>query len=356
MKFAHLMTFQKPPQGLEDLHAKATAYAALTPRLRTAFLEECEFEARGCIQNTNQEANEVLQYIRDTNIGALNTQRENTYSNILTSQQNRTNILNAKKSSGLQRQASSKNDSLSDFVNAKKIPDKLAPLKNLNQFDSLKHVFLTQPETALPFKFRILSRANEIYGANNWSTRLANTPENFYDLLMGSADDEYHSDFEPVQNTFLQGTAGNFVCDKMFAVPDGYNYATGSAPMAAVGAFAFENITDQDIEKSINFGLSSYNFAAVFLKTEEWTPLFQSTSNISHESVRTADFVVPAHQAATLLLVSTPYHYLYSSSRGRDTTTTYQSHLVQFLQWDLFGVREMLGSDLIWAQLLGEVL
>jgi hypothetical protein len=356
MKFANLMSFQKPPQGLEDLHAKATTYAALTPRLRTVFLEECEIEAKECIQNTKQDANKVLQYTCNINIGTLNIQRENTYSAILTLQQNRTNILNAKKSSGLQRQASSKNDSLSDFVKAKTIPDKLAPLKNLNQFDSLKHVFLTQPETALPFKFRILSRANEIYGANNWGTRLANTPENFYDLLMGSADDEYHSDLEPVQNTFLQGAAGNFVCNKIFAVPDGYSYATGSAPMAAVGAFAFENITDQDIEKSIKFGLSSYNFAAVYLKTNEWTPLFQSTSNINHDSVRTADFVLPAHQTATILLVATPYHYLYSSSRGRDAPTTYQSHLVQFLQWDLFGVREMLGSDLVWAQLLGEVL
>jgi hypothetical protein len=350
------MTFQKPPQSLEELQAKAAAYAALTPRLRTAFLKECEVEARECIQNTKQEANEVLQYTLSTNVNALNTQQENTHSDIQNAQQNRANILNTKKASGLQRQASSKNDFLSDFIKAKTIPDKLAPLKNLNQFDSLKHVFRAQPETALPFKFRILSRANEIYGANNWSTRLANTPENFYDLLMGSADDEYHSDFEPVQNTFLQGAAGNFVCDKMFAVPDGYNQATGSAPMAAVGAFAFENITDQNIERSIKFGLSSYNFAAVYLKIDEWTPLFQSTSNISHDSVRTADFVVPAHQTATILLVSTPYHYLYSSSRGRDTTTTYQSHLVQFLQWDLFGVREMLGSDLIWAQLLGEVL
>jgi hypothetical protein len=354
MKFANLRTFQKPPQGLEDLHAKATAYAALTPRLRTAFLEECEVEAKECIQNTNQEASEALQYACNTNIGVLNTRQENTYSNILTSQQNRANILNTKKSSGLQRQSFNKNNALSEFVNAKKIPDKLAPLKNLNQFDSLKHVFLTQPETALPFKFRILSRANEIYGANNWGTRLANTAENFYDLLMGTVEDEYHSDLEPVQNTFLQGATGNFICNKMFAVPDGYNHATGSAPMAAIGAFTFENITDQDIERSINFGLSSYNFAAVYLKTDEWTPLFQSTSNISHDSARTADFVVPAHQTATLLLVSTPYYYLYSL-RGRDGTT-YQSHLVQFLQWNLFGVREMLGTELRWIQLLGKKL
>jgi hypothetical protein len=166
---------------------------------------------------------------------------------------------------------------------------------------------------------------------------------------MGFADDEYHSDFEPMQNTFLQGAAGNFVCNKMLAAPSGYNSATGTAPMSAVGAFSFANTTDQDIERSIKFGLSSYNFAAVFLKTDEWTPLFQSTSNLNHTSVMSADFIVPVHQTATILIISTPYYYRYSYS-NRDGTT-YQSHLVQFLQWDLFNVREMLGNDLIWRAL-----
>jgi hypothetical protein len=157
---------------------------------------------------------------------------------------------------------------------------------------------------------------------------------------------------EPVQNCFLQGAAGDFVCNKMFAAPYGYNNATGTAPMCAVGAFALKNMTAEDLPRSIQFGLSSYKFSAVYLKINEWTPLFQSTSNLHHADIMTADFVVPANKTATILLVSTPDHYRHST-RGRDETI-YQSHLVQFLQWNLFNVREMLGDELTWVQLLGE--
>jgi hypothetical protein len=62
-----------------------------------------------------------------------------------------------------------------------------------------------------------------------------------------------------------------------------------------------------------------------------------------------ADFVVPTGQTATILLISTPYYYRYSYT-GRDGTT-YQSHLMQFLQWNLFGVRETLGDNLVWRPL-----
>jgi formylglycine-generating enzyme required for sulfatase activity len=63
----------------------------------------------------------------------------------------------------------------------------------------------------------------------------------------------------------------------------------------------------------------------------------------------TADFVIPANQTATILLVSTPYYYWYSGSRGSGA----QTHLLQFLQWNVFGIREMLGDVLEWTQLLG---
>jgi hypothetical protein len=350
VKFADLLQFQKMPQTLEELHAKATAYAALNPRLRTEFLEECEIDAKECIRNKSKDANENLQYTYNIGADELSAKKTNACSDIFNMQVNCENTLQIKKSGGLSRQTFDKNNALSDFVNAATIPDRLAQIQSTNQFDSLKRALTPYPETALPFRFRILSRANESYGTNNWTTKLANTPENFYDLLMGTADDEYHSDFEPIQNTFLQGTAGNFVCNKMLAAPSGYNSATGTAPMAAVGAFSFVNITNQDVERSIKFGLSSYNFAAVFLKTDEWTPLFQATGTTTHSSVMSADFVVPAGQPATLLLVSTPYYYRYSYS-GRDIPTTYQSHIVQFLQWDLFNMREMLGDILIWRPL-----
>jgi hypothetical protein len=346
VKFADLLQFQKPPQNLKELHAKATAYAALTPRLRTEFLEECEVDAKEIIQLQSQTFESNLQNTYNIGVNSVIFKKMNTCSDIFEAQIDCENILTTKKSSGVQKQSFNKNNALSDFANATIIPDKLTPLQNVNQFDSLKQILTPHSKTALPFRFRILSRANEAYGANNWSTKLANTSENFYDLLMGTTEDEYHSDFEPVQNTFLQGTAGNFICTKIFAAPSGYNIATGTAPMAAVGAFSFKNITDQDVERSLKFGLSTYNFAAVFLKTDEWTPLFQSTSNLYHSSVMSSDFVVPANQTATILLVSTPYYYKYSTN----------SHIVQFLQWNLFGIREMLGTELLWTQLLEEAL
>jgi hypothetical protein len=349
VKFADLLQFQKMPQTLEELHAKATAYAALNPRLRTEFLNECEVDAKECIRNKSQSSESNLQYTYNIDVDSLNFQKTIACSDIFNAQVNCENTLQIKKSGGLSRQTFDKNEALSDFANAATIPNRRVQLQSTNQFDSLKRALTPYPETALPFRFRILSRANETYGTNNWTTKLANTPENFYDLLIGTTDDEYHSDFEPVQNTFLQGAAGNFVCNKMLAAPYGYNSATGTAPMAAVGAFSFENITNQDVERSIKFGLSSYNFAAVFLKTDECTPLFQATGTTTHTSVMSADFVVPAGQTAIILLVSTPYYYRYSYS-GRDGTT-YQSHLMQFLQWDLFNVREMLGNDLIWRPL-----
>jgi hypothetical protein len=351
VKFADLLQFQKTPQSLEELHAKATAYAALKPRLRSEFLEECEFETKELLLNKVQDANENLQHTHNIGVDELNAQKVDACTDIFSTQLDSENTLQIKKSKGLHRQFFSKNNALSDFAKTATI-NRLEPLQSANQFDSLIDALGPHPQTALPLKFRILSRANEIYDANNWATKLDDTPENFFELLMGTAADEYHSDLEPVQNCFLQGATGDFVCNKIFAAPDGYNGATGTAPMCAVGAFALKNTTAEDLPRSISFGLSSYKFSTVYLKTDVWTPLFQSTSNIHRTATMTADFVVPANQTATILLVSTPYHYLHST-RGGDGTI-YQSHLVQFLQWNLFGVREMLGDDLVWAQLLGE--
>jgi hypothetical protein len=348
MKFAALLSFQKPPQSLEELHAKVTAIAALTPRSRTDFLEECEAEAKELISWQNQTSNEYLCDSYNICVNSIATLRSTSCIDILNVQGIYENILISKKNNDLQQQVNSKNDALFNFAEATKLSDVLAPLQSATQYDSLAEALATRPKTALPLRFRILSRANESYGANNWTTKLSNTAANFYDLLMGTAADEYHSDFEPTQTPFLQGAAGNFVCNKMFAELYGYNGATSTAPMAAVGAFALENTTNEDQSRSIKFGLSSYNFAAVFLKAQllgvdDWTHLFQTTSNLNHTSVMTADFVVPANQTATILLVSTPYYYRYYSG------SAYNSHVVQFLQWNLFNVREMLGNELAWV-------
>jgi hypothetical protein len=341
--FADLLSFQKPPQSLEELHAKITAVAALTPSSRTDFLEECEAKAKelikGLSQNSENDVQDTYNMYSDE-ITTLKTQLHTSISNV---QNNSLNTLQARQTSGLQQQNNGKDGALSDFTDAMAIPDVLTPLKSATQYDSLTDAVATIPKAALPLRFRILSRANEIYGANNWGTVLPNTAENFYDLLIGTADDVYHSDFEPVQDCFLQGATGDFVCNRMCTELYDYSNANGTAPMAAVGAFAVENTTNEDQSRSINFGLSSYNFASVFLKTDVWTPLFQATSNTYHSSVMTADFVIPANQTATILLVSTPYYYWYSGSRSSPA----QTHLLQFLQWNIFGIREMLGDELI---------
>jgi hypothetical protein len=62
VKFADLLQFQKSPQSLDELHAKATAYAALNPRLRTEFLEECEIDAKKLITGHSKNSNDDLQY------------------------------------------------------------------------------------------------------------------------------------------------------------------------------------------------------------------------------------------------------------------------------------------------------
>jgi hypothetical protein len=343
VKFADLLQFQKPPQNLEDLHEKATAYAALTPRLRTEFLEECEIEAKNFIEDENNKTKNTLHNASNANIDDLNSQKINACTDIFEEQVEGENALEIKKSGGLQRQVGAKNFVLENFEKTAAIPDVLTPIQSANQVESLKCELAPYPQTALPLRFRILSRANENYGANNWTENLENTAENFYDLLTGNAEYTYHSDLEPAQTLFLQGAAGNFICNKMFSAPHGYSNAIGTAPMAAVCAFSFKNITEVEQMKSISFALSSYNFAGVFLKTETWTPLFQATGNGIHDEIMTADFIVPANQTATILLVSTPYYYRFGTLRAGNL----QSHIVQFLQMNVFNVREMLGNELV---------
>jgi hypothetical protein len=123
MKFADLLSFQKIPQTLEELHAKTTAYAALNPRLRTEFLEECEVDAKECIQNKSQSSESNLQYTYNIGVDSLNFQKTIACSDIFNAQVNCENTSQIKKSGGLSRQTFDKNDALSDFVNAAAIPN-----------------------------------------------------------------------------------------------------------------------------------------------------------------------------------------------------------------------------------------
>ncbi|GHS94467.1 hypothetical protein AGMMS49949_08330 [Alphaproteobacteria bacterium] len=339
MKFSDLLHMQHPMPSLEDLHATALSWAALNPRSRTECVETCESEAKIFLHNQMQESTAFLQNTSETHETALNAQKNQACVSLFEAQGDAQNTLQIKKSQSFQRRKTTKAAALEDFIEKAQIPPVLEALQDINQYAPITQALWSRPPTSLPFSFRILSRANELYGLNNWSTKLSPEAENFYALLTGNAEDVYHSDFEPAHNPFLQGETGSFVCPTLLSPPYGYNGATGTAPMAACGAFSLKNTTSEDQSRSFYFALSSYNFAAVFLKTDAWTTLFQTTSNLIHSNVMSADFTIPAAQTATILLVSTPYYYRYSTN----------AYIVQFLQWGLFNVRSLLTDGLEWV-------
>jgi hypothetical protein len=350
MKFADLLSLQKPPQN--QIIGRATAIAALNPRSRMDFSEECELDAKDLISKQSVNSTKNLQNVYNIYINKINTQKTQTCIDVFETSIEHCNALQIKKSKGLHKQKNSQNKALEKLISTKlsvvsDASDSLLPLKATNQFESLTDVIRGAPKTALPFRFRILTRANYAYGENNWSEALPNdwvpnTAENFYDLLIGNAPDTYHSDFEPVQTQFLQGSTGSFLRTQLFSIP-----TPPTIPMAAVGAFSLKNISTQVQVGSIQFDLSCGNFSAVFLKIDAWTQLFQTTTNsptqlLGNTGIQTATFTVPAGQMATIMLVSTPY-LGYFAHYGSEL------HDLQFLQWGVFNVREMFTNNNNWA-------
>jgi hypothetical protein len=167
VNFSDLLQFQKTPQTLEELHAKAIAYAALNPRLRTEFLNECEDDAKELIASRKQNSNDDLNDTYNICVSEIADLKTQSCTSIFDLQNDCQDTLLEKRTNGLQKQASDKNDALSEFMSATQFPDVLFPLQATNQFDSLTNALLPRPQTSLPFRFRILSRANESYGTNN---------------------------------------------------------------------------------------------------------------------------------------------------------------------------------------------
>jgi hypothetical protein len=153
MKFADLMSFQKKPQTLNELHAKATAYNALTPKLRTEFLEECEIEAKEFVQKQSESSNQKLQHTYNISIEKLNIQETNIYSEISAAQENHKNALQSRRSAILQQQQQTKNSALSDLNMMGQVPDALAGIQSVNQYNPLTQAFLPRSATSLPFRF-----------------------------------------------------------------------------------------------------------------------------------------------------------------------------------------------------------
>lgn len=364
MRFADLLKLCQvaaPPAApavpLERVHAQAVSKQALNPRSRTEPLLGYAQQARKLWMGQWEAAH---QQVHTTGAAHLVAATEHQNAACLDLFENRIEALNhieIQKSAAFCTQATQAGVALAGLAEAARVPDRLAPLRDVNQYDSLQSVINQAPqipEEALPLTLRVLSRKNERYGANYTVPANPNDPETLFQLLMGDVDDAYQADFAPIQTGFLQGSAGGFLWSQNLSYPVGFNDATGAAPLAAVASLALENTTESAQVCQLSFALSSYNFAGVFLKaatwqttaweTAVWTPLFQTTSNLVHISVRTADFTLEPGEHATVLWAATPYYYRESHLGGslfEGGTTVYNSHALQHLQLGIFNLREV---------------
>lgn len=190
---------------------------------------------------------------------------------------------------------------------------------------------------AIPVQFRVLSRKNEKYCANKENTPLANTPEVFYDLLMGTAEDELLSDHEPLTQAFAQGKDGCFVLTRNNTNSYEESNASGDDPYAAVVAVTFHNKTEESKTGSVEFSLSSRNFAGVYGKVDTWETLFETTSE-SNQTGGKVSVSVPPRQSFVLMAVATPAYS--RSSTGRRPVVS--SDIVrQFLHVGLTHLKEI---------------
>lgn len=347
MKFEELLKLQKYSKDLKDIHAEVVSKQVLNPRSRTEDLLQKAQEAIDCFTEHFESWNSYLQIIQSQYLKALEAAKQSQCLHVFEQHLEDLNQLEIQKSRAFQRQQAKSTQSLHELEQTAQISDVLAPLRDINQYDSLHPTIQSKIQAeSFPFVFRILSRKNENYGHNSWNTLPPNfnNPETLYPLLTGDFDDAYLSDLEPFQRYFIQGKAGSFIFNRNGSFPSGYNGAEGSAPLAAMASFSLENTSDSKKSCSLALALSSFNFAGVFLKTEAWTPLFQTTRNLVHSEAIRADFTLLPSQKATVLLVSTPYFYRESHlTSGRDRSYwTYNSHALQHLQLSFFNIREVL--------------
>lgn len=350
MNFEDLLKLQKNAEDIEELHAQAISEQVLNPRFRTENLLEKAQEAKDCLREQFECRNSYLQEKFHQYHEEFNQQKQKSCVDIFEQHLEDLNQLEIQKSQAFQRQQARSAESLKELAKSARLSDVLAPLRNINAYDSLQETLKNAPKTqegSFSFLFRVLSRKNENYGYNNgptWPTNFDN-PETLYQLLTGDFNDTYQSDFEPFQKHFIQGKAGSFIFNRSLSFPYSYNGAEGVAPLAAVAAIPLENTTDSEKSVSLSLALSSFNFAGVFLKTDEWTPLFQTTTNLVHSGAISTDFTLAAYQKAMVLLVSTPYFYresYYMRDRDGGGYWIYNSHALQHLQLSFLNLREVL--------------
>lgn len=344
MRFDDLLKLQT-----DGLRSQAVGRRALAPRSRTDPMLEVAQEAEVCFEDQVENVRQRLQREEGHSLDAITDVYEACSQEVLHSKEDSLSALEAKHADGESRQAAFQKDQLKQLENtASTSSDALfAQLHEVNQLDSIYSGILNEQRHrpgSIPVLFRILSRKNEKYGANDWSTTLPNTPDAFYSLLMGTADDSYQSDHVPCMQAFAQGEDGAFSFTQCQTNLYDNSHASGTTPCAAVAAVTFQNQTDATQTCPIGFALSSRNFAGLYLKLDDWEPLFQSTSSATTAS-ETAVLTIPPHRNAVLMAVATPYYYRYSYKTydrdTKETTTHYSAFVEQFIQLGLFHLKEV---------------
>lgn len=342
MRLQDLLKLQQPAEDLNDLRAQAVSRRALAPRSRPDPMLDIAQEAQACFAAAAESVRGRLHQDQEKVFQGLQFEMTETLKEVeaehaahlkfLNSMgldgKERQRIVREQKSGVLQKEATISNDPI------------LFQLRDINQLNSLETTIRDEPRhrpDAIPVQFRILSRKNEKYGVNKESTPLANTPENFYDLLMGTAEDEFLSDQEPLTQVFAQGKDGCFVLTRNSTNNYEESNASGDCPYAAVVAVTFHNKTEGTKTCSVEFSLSSRNFAGVYGKVDTWETLFETTSE-SNQTGGEVSFSVPPRRSFILMAVATPAYS--RSSTGRRPVVP-SGFVRQFLHVGLTHLKEI---------------
>ena len=306
-------------QSTKEVPTQAVARRVMAPRSRTDPMLEVTDEAQDCFKNVVEAVRERLRQDQAEALESLHAEKVETLKEIEQQHSAHCEAIRSKGPEGKDRQSHYREQKCDVLQQAAVVSTEALffQLHDVNQVDSLKatlHDEVRYRPDALPVHVRIVSRNNENFGAHKWNTPLSNTPENFYDLLMGTADDEVQSDHFPDTQAFAQGQNGCFMFSQNATNSYEESNASGDCPYAAIVAVSFHNSTDENKTCSVEFSLSSRDFAGVYCKIDTWETLFQTTSE-SHQTGGEVSFSVPPQRDVFLMAVATPAYY--RSSTGR---------------------------------------
>ncbi len=233
-------------QSTKELPIQAVARRVMAPRSCTDPMLEVAQDAQTCFTAAAESVRKRLQQDQAEALEGLQAEKTETLKEGEQQQTAHCEVVRSKGPKGKERQRIVREQKSGVLQQAATISTDpiLFQLRDINQLPSLETTLRDEPRhrpDAIPVQFRVLSRKNEKYGVNKESTPLANTPENFYDLLMGTAEDELLSDHEPLTQAFAQGKDGCFVLTRNSTNSYEESNASGDCPYAAVVAVTFHN-------------------------------------------------------------------------------------------------------------------